>query len=345
MSKAIKNQKVIFLLSSHFGGGAETAMQQLHHSLKIQFRNLEIWGINSEESSSPESQFTFDRSKSGGLFHNIQILIDFRKKCKAENVGTVILNCDLPEFLGAFAPRKTKIIVVEQSTHPWMGRRLLGRVVRMFLLIKNTTWVKIFEGQKVWSVYGQRVLLGPNLIDTGFHEQISDGPVEGLQRIVFLGRFHLQKRPEWIIQLGADSGIPVLMIGDGELKQELHDLADRLDVNVEFTGFLFNPWDSVRKGDVLVLTSRFEGKPLVIEEALVRGIPVLTMNLYGLASEYMDCPVYFADTYEQLLHLVRHFDLHVSQNPFNSEFPILIRENNELKIQRWAEILESVITS
>lgn len=336
-------QKVVFLLSKHFGGGAETSIQQLNNSLKKQFMNSEIWGINSEESNNPEYQFSFGRDKSGGMLHNLRIVLDFRKKCKAENVGVMVLNCDLPELYGALTPRKTKIIVVEQSTHPWMGRRLLGRVVRLVLVLKGAAWVKIFNEQKIWSVYGQRVYLGPNLIDTRMPGPISSGPIHGLQRIVFLGRFHVQKRPQWIIQLGADSGIPVLMIGDGELRQELHDLAETLNVNVEFTGFLSNPWKSIRKGDVLILTSIFEGKPLVIEEALVRGVPVLAMNLYGLAKEYEECPVYFADTYIQLLDLVKNFSIHVNQTSINPDFPNRIRENNELKLPRWIEILKKEI--
>jgi glycosyltransferase involved in cell wall biosynthesis len=343
MSKDIGRQKIVILLSSHFGGGAETAMQQLHNSIKGQFHNLGIWGINSEKLNQSEDRFTFDRNKSGGLLHSIKILFAFRRKCKLENVETIVLNCDLPELFGVFTRRITKIIVVEQSTHPWMGRRLLGRFVRMLLVFRKATWVKIFQEQKVWSVYGQNALLGPNLIDTSFHEAISTGPGDGLLRIVFLGRFHVQKRPQWIVQLGADSGIPVLMIGDGELKQELHDLADELQANVDFTGFLPNPWKILQKGDVLVLTSKFEGKPLVIEEALLRGIPVLAMNLYGLTEEYKDCPVYFADSYSGLLDLVTNFSSQVNEIQFRSDFSSLIKDNNELKIQRWIDIINDVI--
>jgi glycosyltransferase involved in cell wall biosynthesis len=282
MSQVDRSKKIIILLSSHFGGGAETAMQQLHNSLRNQFHNLEIWGINIEELNQSEGRFTFGRNKAGGLVHNIKILLAFKRKCKKENVGVIILNCDLPELFGVFTQRSTNLIVVEQSTYPWMGRRLLGRLIRMLLVFRKTTWVKIFQEQKVWSVFGQNVFLGPNLIGTSFPGTISNGPADGLQRIIFLGRFHVQKRPEWIVRLGADSGIPVLMIGDGELRQALNDLARKLEANVEFTGFLPNPWGMLQKGDVLVLTSRFEGKPLVIEEALIRGIPVLAMNLYGL---------------------------------------------------------------
>jgi glycosyltransferase involved in cell wall biosynthesis len=343
MVNFFESRKIVILLSSHFGGGAETAMRQLHNSLHVQFPNLEIWGINSEKLDQSENYFTFGRDKSRGVIHNVKILLEFKRKCKSENVGTVILNCDLPELFGVFADRNTRVIVVEQSTHPWMGRRLLGSFVRILLTLRNSTWVKIFQQQKVWSVFGRKTFLGPNLIATSPCETISNGPSDGLKRIVFLGRFHVQKRPEWIVQLGADSDIPVLMIGDGELKQELHDLAEKLDANVEFTGFVPNPWRIFRKGDVLVLTSRFEGKPLVIEEALIRGVPVLAMKLYGLTEEYQDCPVYFADSYKELLNLVTNFSSQVHQIPINPNFPTLIKKNNELKIEQWTKIINNVI--
>lgn len=343
MTNFFESRKTVILLSSHFGGGAETAMQQLLISLNSQLKNLEIWGINSERLNPTESRFTFGRNKSGGIIHNIKVLLEFRRKCKLDNVGTIILNCDLPELFGVFSLRNTRIIVVEQSTHPWMGRRFLGRFVRTLLMIRNSTWVKIFQDQKVWSVFGQKILLGPNPIATRDYAAISSGPDVGLKRIVFLGRFHIQKRPEWIVQLGADSGIPVLMIGDGELRQELHDLSKRLGANVEFTGFVPNPWGLFQKGDVLVLTSRFEGKPLVIEEALIRGVPVIAMKLYGLSEEYKDCPVYFADSYGQLLSMVSNFDTHINQIQFSPNFPTLILKNNELKIEQWTKIIKNTL--
>lgn len=345
MTEFFESRKIVILLSSHFGGGAETAMQQLHISLNPQFRDLEIWGINSERLNPSEGRFTFGRNKSGGIFHNIKVLLEFRKKCKLDNVGTIILNCDLPELFGVFSLRNTRIIVVEQSTHPWMGRRLLGRFVRTLLMLRNSTWVKIFQDQKVWSVFSQKTFLGPNPIATTDCGTISSGPGDGLKRIVFLGRLHFQKRPDWIVQLGADSRFPVLMIGDGELKQELHDLAEKLDANVEFTGFVPNPWGLFQKGDVLVLTSRFEGKPLVIEEALIRGVPVLAMKLYGLSEEYNECPVYFAESYGQLLNIVSNFDRHVEQIPFSPNFPRLIIKNNELKIEQWTKIIKNVVAN
>ena len=202
--------------------------------------------------------------------------------------------------------------------------------------------MKIFEDQSVWSNFSKKAVLGPNLISTYLPEVIEQSSLAGLKRLVFLGRFHPQKRPEWVVRLSADSLIPALMIGDGKLKQEVCELADSLDVQVEFTGFLTNPWKILRKGDVLVLTSRFEGKPLVIEEALIRGFPVLSINLYGILQEYRDCPVYFANDYADLLKIVCNFNDIIKKSKYRRDFPNLIKERNTMKIQLWKEILDQV---
>ena len=45
---------------------------------------------------------------------------------------------------------------------------------------------------------------------------------------------------------------------------------------MHFTGLLHNPWALMRTCDVFVLSSDYEGQPMVILEALVLGLPVVS---------------------------------------------------------------------
>jgi glycosyltransferase involved in cell wall biosynthesis len=336
------NEKITILLSQNYGGGAETAMRELHDRLRAKDYNVEIWGINEDKEIQIESEFSFGRNKFGGFFHTFNVIRKFRSKCKSEKVQTIILNCDLPELFGIFSPWKTRLIIVEQSIYPWMGRRKFGRLVRLLLTLRESLWVRIFDSQPVWAQGSRTIVLGPNLISGVIPSSEKRNRASNIKRIVFIGRFHYQKNPELLIQLANEAQLPLLMVGDGDLKDKLIQAASKSSQSVEFTGFVSNPWALLRDGDILALTSRFEGKPLVIEEALARGVPVISTKLDGLESEYRGFPVFFADNYQELLSTLRSIEFRLEEWGRDWSFPELILRENDQKLELWERILKEV---
>ena len=77
-----------------------------------------------------------------------------------------------------------------------------------------------------------------------------------------------------------------LIAGDGEERQSLEQLIRELDLEIEVTllGHLSQPQleTRYRSADVVVLTSRSEGIPLVLMEAMARGKPVLAPAITGI---------------------------------------------------------------
>lgn len=73
------------------------------------------------------------------------------------------------------------------------------------------------------------------------------------------------------------------IIGDGPQKRELQKYIceHQLDEFVQLHGYLENPYALIKKGDILVCSSRAEGYSLVIAEALVLGLAIVTTNCSG----------------------------------------------------------------
>lgn len=71
-----------------------------------------------------------------------------------------------------------------------------------------------------------------------------------------------------------------IVIGEGEMRNELETLARKLDVNenVKFIGFRNNPYSYMALSDIIVMTSLFEGKSIVIDEAKILCKPIVSVN-------------------------------------------------------------------
>lgn len=51
---------------------------------------------------------------------------------------------------------------------------------------------------------------------------------------------------------------------------------------ISFRGYYSNVWDQVHEADVLILTSKYEGLPMVLCEAISRGIFIIASNCQGI---------------------------------------------------------------
>ncbi|WP_226668131.1 glycosyltransferase [Microbulbifer aggregans] len=80
----------------------------------------------------------------------------------------------------------------------------------------------------------------------------------------------------------AEVGDAVLyLLGDGPLRAELQQLADKLDLGdrVRFTGYQPQVADWYTAADLMVIASRYEGGPYTVAEALLAGCPVVSTNV------------------------------------------------------------------
>lgn len=106
---------------------------------------------------------------------------------------------------------------------------------------------------------------------------------DGTKVIGFCGRLVYQKNPQFILKIFSEvckknSDVKLLLVGDGPLRAELENLAEKLGVRnkVIFSGSVSNVEDYVQMMDCFLLPSRFEGFGIVLLEAQAAGLNCFT---------------------------------------------------------------------
>ncbi|SEA54990.1 glycosyltransferase [Paraburkholderia sartisoli] len=74
--------------------------------------------------------------------------------------------------------------------------------------------------------------------------------------------------------------VDLVLIGEGRDRGVLEQLVDELGIraSVHFLGFCGNPFPHIRQAEMLVLSSRYEGLPMVLSEAMALGTPVISTD-------------------------------------------------------------------
>ena len=110
--------------------------------------------------------------------------------------------------------------------------------------------------------------------------------------VSFVGRLSCEKRPELFVELASRlcSELPAFdlkfrMAGDGPMRENVQKLIVEKSLNghrFSSMGELSDLSDIYNETDLLVLTSRYEGTPNVILEAMAYGIPVVAPEVGGV---------------------------------------------------------------
>ena len=112
--------------------------------------------------------------------------------------------------------------------------------------------------------------------------------------IINVARFHPQKAVDRLLRAShaaLEAGCPhtLYLVGGGELEQDLRALVQELHMdNVVFMGYRQNPYADIRKCDLFVLSSLYEGFATVNSESLIVGTPVLTTDVSGCEEQITD---------------------------------------------------------
>lgn len=106
--------------------------------------------------------------------------------------------------------------------------------------------------------------------------------------ITHIGRFTAPKNHELLIrafaQLNLSQPVRLLLVGEGELKPQVEQLVYSLGLSerVRFLGVRSDIPELLNASDIFVLSSRWEGNPMSVMEAMAAGLPVISTAVGGV---------------------------------------------------------------
>jgi glycosyltransferase involved in cell wall biosynthesis len=295
--------KIAFLLNSLAGGGAERVSVTVANEMAMTGHEVSLI-LNHKKG--PYLQLVDPLVRVVSLEKRmIWALPLLLSRLRRERLDTIFTVLDQPSvgalllkpFLGT-----TRVVVVEcnnPNADPTRGR-LLWRAVRALrrrLYPMANGLVAKSEAIKAALIadYGcssDKVFVIPNPVDTSHIAQLAAENVQHPwlkigQRtpvIVAAGRLEVQKDYPTLIrafsELRRTRDAKLLILGRGSLEAELRQLVIELELSahVDFVGFESNPYAYFSAADVFAISSKWEGWPNALAEALACGTSVVATD-------------------------------------------------------------------
>ncbi len=302
---SLKKPKVFFIIPTLQGGGAERVFTTLlRHFDRGSFDILFVI-INAEDAvfhnEIPEDISVLNLNKSRirySFFHLIREIWKFQPDIVFSTLGHLNICIGI---LKPFLPPRTiciarESILVSQHVKAYGFPKLWIKLYRRFyrnldmIVCQSKDMQKDLLTEIKIPKNKTRLINNPVDIDR-IHTKIKNGAgpqkkILGGIYLVAVGRLVHQKGFDILIEALHklnDKRLRLVILGDGPLKNELETLATTLGVTqqVSFVGFKANPFSYIASADAFVLSSRYEGFPNVVLEAMACGTPVISTPAPG----------------------------------------------------------------
>lgn len=143
----------------------------------------------------------------------------------------------------------------------------------------------------------EKIIVIPNLVNGDRILKLAEQSVNiniksNELQLVTVARIDREKRIDKVLELALllqQKGIAFkwYIIGDGPEREELERKAKEklLDLQVIFVGYMENPYSIMKRCQVMVLLSKYEGTPVTIDEAMVLGLNVVAPRVGGISEQ------------------------------------------------------------
>jgi len=299
--------RILILITLAEVGGAQTYVAQLLHVLGARFEV--VVGAHGEgplrdAARAAGVRFVPLRHVRRNLHpgHDLLGLLELVALIRRERPDIVHVNSSKAGVLGRLAALATRTHVRVFTVHGWAFKahdgltgalyrwadRLMSPLTTLTICVSETERA---AGLAARTCRAERTVVIPNAIDV---ESAPRARLDGdPPRIVTVGRLARPKDPLTLVRALVGVGqrrFALAFIGDGPerqiLQEEVHTLG--LGGMVELLGERRDVPELLARADVFVLSSRSEGAPLSILEAMAAGLPVVASDVGGVGELVVD---------------------------------------------------------
>ena len=204
-----------------------------------------------------------------------------RISCRLVSKNTKIVHTYHGHLLYGYFPNwRTKIIVTLErflgrftDVYIAVSRQIKEDLIRVGIGPRNK-WEIIHPGVSLPSDWINRRTLNP-------HTSSSD-----IFTIAWIGRFTDIKNPLLAVKsleiISNSRNVRMLMAGDGELVDQCYKYIKDKNLPIELLGWVSDINPVLAQADLLLVSSKNEGMPVVIIEAALRGIPIISTRVGGV---------------------------------------------------------------
>lgn len=298
-------KNVAFVIPGLKNGGAERVLSTISMNLDENIDQY-IFTWNGED---PDYEFNgkiveINVQNSTNLIKNIGVLFkrvkEVKKHKKKYKIDTCISHLEGPNIVNLLSKGNEKTVITVHNFQSKERTGLYGFIFKILMKLLYNRADKIVAVSKAikedlannFNIDEEKIEVIYNPFDCKNIESLAMEELEEEYKAIFendviinvgrltnqKGQWHLIKSFYELKKLQND--IKLVILGKGELEDELKDLVERLNLNkdVLFLGFHKNPFKFIKNSKVFALTSLYEGFPMCLAEAMVCGTSVVSVD-------------------------------------------------------------------